>query len=190
VPSAHERTFAGFRFSVLCDELADATHAPGGRHRGRSASRGPPYWKESGAAPEVAGRPRILHTSSCALLRSGQVMCWGSNGFGQRGGEVTSGGSAPVLVAGLSDATAIAAGALHTCAVRRSGQVVCWGYNADGELGNGTTSQANYPTPVLGLTDAQSLAAGTTHTCAVRVSGQVACWGYNDSGQIGAFGWR
>ncbi|MFN8052774.1 MAG: hypothetical protein U0Q22_15105 [Acidimicrobiales bacterium] len=62
--------------------------------------------------------------SSCALLSTGSVKCWGDNSGGQIGNGST--GVTPVLVpstvAGLSDVTAIDG----TCAVAGGG-VKCWG---------------------------------------------------------------
>ena len=47
---------------------------------------------------------------SCALMNDGTVKCWGSNYYGQLGDGSTSFRSVPVVVYGLTGATAIAAG--------------------------------------------------------------------------------
>ncbi len=125
--------------------------------------------------------PDFRHT--CALSSGGSVSCWGSNRVGQLGDGTTSNALTPVPVSGISDATALAAGAQHTCALRTGGGVACWGENRSGQLGDGTTSTAaapGAPIPVTvdGLTDATAITAGDTHTCALRVGGQIACWGY------------
>ena len=79
---------------------------------------------------------------SCALREGGTISCWGNNGSGQLGNRQSrddgadSHSSVPVEVAGITDATAIAAGQDHSCAVHRSGTASCWGNNYSGQLGN------------------------------------------------------
>ena len=75
----------------------------------------------------------------CVLHESGEVSCWGSNGFGELGvGHIPDDYSAsPVKVEGIADAKSISAGALHTCALRQSGSVTCWGWDEHGQLGDG-----------------------------------------------------
>jgi hypothetical protein len=52
---------------------------------------------------------------SCAIDDTGQVWCWGSNERGQLGtGNWLDARTVPVPVQGLTDASAIAAGATHT----------------------------------------------------------------------------
>lgn len=138
---------------------------------------------------------------TCARRASGDVVCWGSNRFGQLG-DGTMGHSrcqtsvafdcspTPVAAAGVTDIVEIAAGTYHTCARRASGAVICWGSNQFGQLGDGSMAHSlcEYPSPpavdcsltpvaVLGLADAVEIAAGSFHTCARRASGQVMCWG-------------
>jgi alpha-tubulin suppressor-like RCC1 family protein len=90
-----------------------------------------------------------------------------------------------VTVAGLTQATAIAAGSDHTCALRAGGTAQCWGSGAQGRLGNGSTSSSTSPVAVSGLDRAVTLATGEGHNCASRVDGTLRCWGANASGQIG-----
>jgi len=67
---------------------------------------------------------------TCALLPTGTAQCWGRNESG-RLGDGTSGGfrATPVVVSGLSGATALAAGGAHTCALFQTGTAQCWGEN-------------------------------------------------------------
>jgi len=67
---------------------------------------------------------------TCALLPTGTAQCWGRNESG-RLGNGTSGGfrATPVVVSGLSGATALAAGGAHTCALLQTGTAQCWGEN-------------------------------------------------------------
>lgn len=84
----------------------------------------------SGVAAVSAGGG---HT--CALLTSGGVRCWGSDGLGTGSSDPSA---LPVDVVGLGGgAIALAAGGLHTCALMRGEAPMCWGDNYFGQLGLG-----------------------------------------------------
>ena len=88
---------------------------------------------------------------TCAIVgATGEVRCWGHNGFGQVGDGTTDDHSLAVLVSDIPDddggnadpphgALAIAAGEGHTCAVLDDNTARCWGQNFYGQLGDGTT---------------------------------------------------
>lgn len=125
---------------------------------------------------------------ACAALESGEVYCWGGNGFGQLGNGTVNESLVPVRAPSLSDVVQVATGARSTCARQRSGRVLCWGSNQFGELGTGSPpSTAANPSPIAvpGLTDATFIAAGRDHACAVKRGGSVVCWGNSDVGQLG-----
>ncbi len=147
----------------------------------------------SGLAQKVvAGN---LHT--CALLKTGQVQCWGSAQFGQLGlGNKNAVGDdelpSQVGVVKLEErAVALEAGGFHTCALLESRRMKCWGDGSSGQLGYGalanigddeTPSEVGY----VGIPeDVAAMAAGVSHTCAVLASGEVRCWGANSAGQLG-----
>ena len=94
---------------------------------------------------------------ACVLHKSGEVSCWGSNGFGElgTGGHLADDQTAtPQKVEGVTDATAISAGFLHTCALRENGEVICWGWDEHGQLGDGqawTRTNSHTPVEVVGL---------------------------------------
>jgi len=85
---------------------------------------------------------------SCALLKGGQLMCWGRNSNGQLGDGTLENRSLPVAVVGLQQGNiAIGAGSKHTCAMNSAEQVQCWGAESFGALGSGQTN-GNFSAPV------------------------------------------
>jgi hypothetical protein len=123
---------------------------------------------------------------ACAVLSDGSVQWWGFDPFGFGSGPGGPGqSSVPVTFAGITSATAIAAGGGHACALLSGGTIQCWGFNAYGELGNGTTTDPPVPITVSGITNAIAIAAGEEHTCALLSGGSVQCWGDNSFGQLG-----
>lgn len=143
---------------------------------------------------ELTGVTAITAGSNhtCAIT-SGQVWCWGANGYGQLGNRSTTDRQAAVRAvkndgSALTNVTAIAAGSYHTCALT-NGRVWCWGSNASGQLGNNTLVGALGATQVkvaggAALTGATQVGAGGSTSCAV-VSGGARCWGNNQYGQVG-----
>lgn len=135
-------------------------------------------------------------THVCALVDSGQVMCWGGNFYGQLGdGTDTGGGIDPNTVIEnidgpvyLENVTEVSCGAMHSCARVETGAVKCWGYNYNGQLGYDTspTNQSTIAREVTGIGAlVLSVAAGGYHVCVRRDDNRVMCWGSNSSGQLG-----
>ncbi len=99
-------------------------------------------------AVQVAG----TFSTTCALRRNGQVMCWGNNNNGALGiGSFEQPDQKVVTVSGLEGAVHLAGGRWHLCAALGSGGVACWGGNQAGQLGDGTTEERAAPVQVLGL---------------------------------------
>lgn len=130
----------------------------------------------------VAGVGGLEH--SCAVKTDSTAWCWGSNLAGQLGDGTYNSSLTPVLVTGLTAATAIASGGMHAhaCAVLDDGTAWCWGA---GVLGNGTSGDSTFPAQATGITGAVQIEAGEWHTCAVSGTGDALCWGNNSQGQLG-----
>jgi alpha-tubulin suppressor-like RCC1 family protein len=80
--------------------------------------------------------------TSCAVLDTGDVRCWGSStyglGYGDRediGDDETPGSVDPIDLGAGRTALAISGRTGHNCAVLDDGSVRCWGYGLHGQLG-------------------------------------------------------
>lgn len=125
----------------------------------------------------------------CALLDSGEVVCWGEGGSGRLGTGSSSRVYVPTPTVSFGDgklATSLSVGSYHGCVVLDSGKISCWGAGLNGQLGNGEI--ANQASPVLTKTlgpSVSSISAGGDHSCALLGNGSVACWGRGAEGQLG-----
>ncbi len=136
--------------------------------------------------------------SSCVLLSSGDVRCWGAGGYGRLGyGDTTNNigdtelpSTKSVLSIGGS-ALQLAAGEDHACALMSDGAVRCWGRGASGQLGYGNTNNIGddeAPSTVAAVSVGgivSSVTTGHYHTCAMLAAGSVRCWGNGDDGRLG-----
>eukprot|EP00798_Chlamydomonas_sp_ICE-L_P016189 gene16189-22351_t len=144
---------------------------------------------------------------TCALLKDGDVKCWGKNRDGQLGlgNNVSTGGFGATIVMGDDlpavdlgtdrKVVAITAGAAHTCALLDKGEVKCWGSNDAGQLGLGgivsrgdDVNEMGDTLPVVDLGTGRTATAintGDYHTCALLDDSSMKCWGKNDGGQLG-----
>jgi alpha-tubulin suppressor-like RCC1 family protein len=115
----------------------------------------------------------VGYVSTCAVVDSGGVFCWGS-----QPAEQSADGSNPGYAA-------VAVGSMHACGLTTRGGLKCWGSNSFGGLGDGTTEERQSPVDVIGLSGGvTSIAAGVDFSCAVHKGG-AKCWGSNDTGQLG-----
>lgn len=127
-------------------------------------------------------------THACAVVTSGDLMCWGANINGQLGVGNTTPSSVPLLVSGMSGATTkVSVTSSATCALLESGAAFCWGWNSEGQLGIGSyVNPILSPTLVHGLgTGVLDITQGYLHGCALKLSGDALCWGSNLRGQVG-----
>ncbi len=145
-------------------------------------------------------------THACALLRVGEVWCWGKSQLGALGVDSAAtparcGAYAcrptPARVAGVSSAAHVAVTEDATCALGRDGVVSCWGRSVHGELGHdpaadppcarqaigdaGTATESCRATPTAvtmpGNVVILQIVAGSSGACARSVDGHVYCWG-------------
>jgi hypothetical protein len=112
---------------------------------------------------------------SLARTADGSAWAWGLNdagpagasGGGQLGVGDMSNRLTPVLVHGLTDVVAIAAGGVHSLARTADDTVWAWGANGFGQVGDGSTTSRLTPVPIDGLTDGIAIAAGAWHSLAL-----------------------
>lgn len=135
---------------------------------------------------------------ACALRTTGELHCWGGDGF--VGDGTTLEHLAPTRIGTASDWTSISVGPYHSCGIRGTGELYCWGPDRDGELGDGAPMQARRsPVRVGAEGDWTAVSAGGTdraggssgdeylaaHTCGIRAGGRLYCWGANWKGELG-----
>lgn len=122
-----------------------------------------------------------FHT--CAIDRSGALLCWGDNGNGRLGDGTEEDRTTPAPVVGLeSGVMAVVAGEEHTCALTTAGAVKCWGQRTK----NGADGDSSVPIAVAGLeSGVTAISASRDHTCALVEGGDIHCWGFNRSGALG-----
>src|SRR6478735_5290812 len=89
-----------------------------------AAAAPPPVQGGNGVIPEapalVAGSISAGDAHTCAVAKSGALVCWGSD---YRGMSSPPNGKF----------TSVSTGYDHSCAIRTSGSIACWGDNAAGQ---------------------------------------------------------
>jgi len=127
---------------------------------------------------------------ACALLATGDVVCWGATMFGQAGerpGHDATGYwravKKPVVV--FHGATRVFGGVATSCAVNAKEELYCWGDQDAGVNGAGSTfvpKKIAVPGPV------RAMAFGSGHSCLLTDAPGVFCRGSNDHGDLGSAG--
>ena len=125
----------------------------------------------------------IGDATTCAVLETGAVRCWGSVpvGLGGSGGQTLR----PVAVAALTDVESMYLGTDHGC-VEIDGQLSCFGANDQGQLGTGQSGGSDLPVgPVVGLPSVAQASLSGSRSAAVTDDGQMLMWG---AGIVAGFG--
>ncbi len=157
---------------------------------GESAS-----YKKKPMKVSLSGKVQLVsigyHHTMCAILETGILHCWGTNGNGELGIGKTSLGNktSPQKVDLGVGAKAVSVKNEYstTCAILATGILKCWGENRYGEVGVGDKTAKYTPQTVnLGRgRTAKSLAMGKFFTCAILDDETLRCWGQNTYGQVG-----
>ena len=124
-----------------------------------------------------------------ALTRSGRVLAWGDNRYGQLGDGTRRSSDVPVRVR-LPVGTKVVAlggGSQHSLALTSTGKVLAWGWNRFGQLGDGTSRGSDVPVHVRLPSGVRvtALSAGGGFSVALTSTGQILTWGHNEFGQLG-----
>jgi alpha-tubulin suppressor-like RCC1 family protein len=114
---------------------------------------------------------------SCALLMGGNIVCWGSNSYGQASSADTPSDDilVPTRVSHVTNAAELVANRFYSCARLTNGSVTCWG---------GWPGRTSSPTTVI-PSGASEIGSGYIHTCVRKSDGSIVCWGQNSYGQLG-----
>ena len=142
--------------------------APDGRYIGDAGIAS----DEALSAVDIAG----THSSSCALIDDGSVVCWGAYEQAEDGvGSPRPKHSGRPWEAKPDDRrfTSISTGWSHSCGLTSEGVVHCWGFNDYGQL---DVPAGRY----------QSINASLYYSCGLRTDGQIRCWGQNDFSGYGS----
>jgi alpha-tubulin suppressor-like RCC1 family protein len=146
--------------------------------------------------------------TTCAVLDTGAVRCWGEGTVGQLGyGNTNLIGDDELPSTTMSllfeaPATAVSTGGVHTCVRLTTGALRCWGYNKDGELGLANTTsigdnESPLSIPSVPLSPGETVVKFCTQghfvatldrfaaTCVLLGNGAVRCWGSGFYGQLG-----
>ena len=129
--------------------------------------------------------------STCGIMNTGELYCWGYNGYGNLGDGTTNRQNSPKLVSlpAHLDVVSVATGYFHTCAIMSNRSMWCWGSEGSGQLSyedSRVSSDQRFPvmshTPT---TKVRSVSAGRQFTCLISHDYNVWCAGANDAGQLG-----
>ena len=123
------------------------------------------------------------------LTKTGRILAWGDNKFGQLGNGTFHSSVLPVRVKlprGVK-IVAIGGGSQHSLALTSTGRVLAWGYNAFGQLGTGVSHGSNIPVQVRlpGGVHVTQVSAGGGFSIALTSAGRILTWGHNEFGQLG-----
>jgi alpha-tubulin suppressor-like RCC1 family protein len=188
VPGLHGVLEVAVGLRHTCALLGDGSVSCwGANDYGQLGDKSTALWRtKPGPVPNLASVAHITASngSTCGLLTTGEVDCWGDDFMGQLGDGTTSNQPAPVMVQRLGAAQQVAMGGPDACAISTN-LVYCWGDDSLGELGDNLNTTSLYPKLVALSGSPQQIAAGKDHNCVVTTVGDVACWGDDGNGELG-----
>ena len=170
---------------------------PGADSRGEKDNVGTPLSAED---DQRRDGPRFVSVDSgsnhaCAVTEDGDVLCWGSNKYGQ-------------ATPPAEKFASVSAGAIYTCGLKDDGDVLCWGHDTGGRPATspeGKFVSVSANRRICGVTvddellcwgSAEpraeegafvSVSVGGDDLCAITVQGSAVCWGDDDYGENGEF---
>jgi uncharacterized protein YjbI with pentapeptide repeats len=141
-------------------------------------------------------------STTCAILDTKALKCWGDNTVGQlgyedvlkRGDSRGSMGSLATVNLGVGRTAIAVSVANPTCVVLDNKSLKCWGDNTKGGLGqDDTINRGGYSGDMAALAAVnlgtgrtlKTVETGGTNTCAILDNNRLKCWGSNASGQLG-----
>jgi alpha-tubulin suppressor-like RCC1 family protein len=113
----------------------------------------------------------------CAFLSSGEVACWGDNGYGELQSPPSGAVTTPVVVPSLAGASSVSEAWEQSCALLGDGRTSCWGDE------NGPPYGATWPIALPG--PAVVVSTDSAYGSVLLADGTVACWGINNEGELG-----
>jgi hypothetical protein len=186
-PAVFTALATGFEATVLGSGTGDhlcAVHAAGGTWCWGS----PPFPDVPTRIPTDARFVQLVTGSgvtesgfTCGLADDGQVLCWGSNGFGQLGDGTTAERAIPMPIA-LAGVRFVQLSAFFAgvCGVATDGDAYCWGSNRALRFGSGVAEESVLvPAKVSGGIAWAHVALADDRACGVDRDHRLWCWGGN-----------
>ncbi len=131
---------------------------------------------------------------ACALLKSGRIVCWGDNSFGQGGNPKATNGFLKNVLDGehtlkpFIGTHNIYAGGNSTCVTAKEDRTVfCFGekFGATKPM-NWVPEKIELAGSIGALIEIKQIAIGQGFACGLGKNSMVYCWGRNDRNQLGA----
>ncbi len=114
--------------------------------------------------------------STCGILVSGILKCWGSNIVGQLGDGTTTQRTTPTTI-GAATFKTVNVGNWSTCGVMTNDKLYCWGSNGSGQVGDGSKFERTSPAAVDSGNSYIHVETDGDTACGIRSNGSMYCWG-------------